>query len=375
MLRDQGHLPAALDNHKTARAIRERLVRTDPDNTGWQNSLAGAHSNIGDLLRAQGDLAATLDSYKAAQAIMERLVATDPGNTGWQNDLAVARERVGNVLRDQGNLAAALDSYKAAQAIRERLVTIDPGNTGWQSNLSFSHTNIGGVLRAQGNLAAALDNHKTAQAIRERLVTTDPGNASWQNDLTASHSNIGGVLRAQGNLPAALDSYKAAQAIRERLVTTDPGNTAGRTTFPLARQHRRFAPGSGQPPGRATATGPHWRSGSAARRPRQRRLAAQLFRLPQQIGGVLRAQGNLAAALDNHKTAHAIRERLARPILAMPAGSATSPTPISISATCSGLRATSRRHSTAIKAARDQGTPRRDRSGKCRLAARPRRFP
>ena len=48
---------------------------------------------------------------------------------------------------------------------------------------------------------------------------------------------------------------------------------------------------------------------------------------------MLRAQGNLAAALDSYKAAHAIRERLARPILAMPIGSATSPSPTSISAT------------------------------------------
>ena len=85
------------------------------------------------MLQAQGDLPAALDSYKAAQVIRERLVKTDPGNTGWQSDLSSSYSNIGGVLRAEGNLAAALDSHKAAQAIRERLVRTDPGNAGWRT--------------------------------------------------------------------------------------------------------------------------------------------------------------------------------------------------------------------------------------------------
>ena len=66
---------------------------------GWQSDLSFSHNNIGGVLRDQGILAAALDSHKAAQAIRERLVKPDPGSVGWQNDLA-ASHRSGTIKLD-----------------------------------------------------------------------------------------------------------------------------------------------------------------------------------------------------------------------------------------------------------------------------------
>ena len=165
-----------------------------------------------------------------------------------------------------------------------------------------------------------------ALAIGERLADADPGNAGWQRDLSVSHDKIGDVLMAQGNLAAALTAIKAALAIGERLAKADPGNAG-------------------------------W----------QRDLSVS----HNKIGDVLRAQGNLAAALTATRPRSRSASASPRPTPAMPAGSATSRSPITRSATCCRARAIWRRRSTATGLARDQRASGRRRPRQRRLAARP----
>ena len=59
-------------------------------------------------------------------AIRERLAKSGPGNTGWQRDLSVSYEKIGGVHEAQGDLKAALKSYSNEIAIAERLAQSDP---------------------------------------------------------------------------------------------------------------------------------------------------------------------------------------------------------------------------------------------------------
>jgi hypothetical protein len=60
------------------------------------------------VLEAQGNLAEALKSYQDGLAIRDRLVKSDPDNAGWQRDLSVFYDTLGDVLVAQGNLAEAL---------------------------------------------------------------------------------------------------------------------------------------------------------------------------------------------------------------------------------------------------------------------------
>jgi hypothetical protein len=80
------------------------------------------------VLRAQGSLPAALDSHKAELAIMERLVATDPSNTGWQRDLAISYGRVAVVEARQGTRDKALSNFRNARDIIVRLMAQSPDN-------------------------------------------------------------------------------------------------------------------------------------------------------------------------------------------------------------------------------------------------------
>ena len=63
----------------------------------------------GDLLLARGQPAEALKAYRDALAIRERLVKKEPDNTLWQGDLSRSYENVGDVLRAQGQLAEGLE--------------------------------------------------------------------------------------------------------------------------------------------------------------------------------------------------------------------------------------------------------------------------
>ena len=113
-------------------AIRERLTKQDPDNTGWQSGLSVSHMKVGDVLLAQGDLAGALTAYRASLAIAERLTRQDPSDAGWQRDLFVSHAKIGTVQARQNDQAAALVSYRAALAIIERLLAARPDHPQWR---------------------------------------------------------------------------------------------------------------------------------------------------------------------------------------------------------------------------------------------------
>ena len=157
----------------------------------------------------------------------------------------------------------------------------------------------GDARQTSGNLATALTDYRALDDLCDRLAKADPGNARWQRDLSVSHNKIGDVQQAQGDLAAALTSYQASHDIFDAAGESRPRQRRlAARPLGLARQDRRRAAGAGRPGGGA----------DAATRPRTLSLSVWRKRTP-----------------------------------ATPAGSATSRSRTTRSATCSGRRATWRR--------------------------------
>jgi tetratricopeptide (TPR) repeat protein len=102
-----------------------------------------AYSLVGDVAQARGDLAGAEQAYSQDLAISKRLVALDPDNTSWQQDLAGVYSRVGGVAQARGDLAGAERAFGQALAVSERLAALDPDNTGWQRNLAVAYGRVG----------------------------------------------------------------------------------------------------------------------------------------------------------------------------------------------------------------------------------------
>ena len=124
------------------------------------------------------------------------------------------------------------------------------------------------------------------------------------------------MQQAQGNLAAALTSYQASLAIAERLAKADPGNAGWQRDLSVSHNkigdvqqaQGNLAGGADKLPGRAGDQASVWRkptpatpAGSATSRSRTTRSATCSV-----------AQGNLAAALTSYRAVAAIAERLAK---------------------------------------------------------------
>lgn len=220
----QGSHSAALDKYRSSLETRQRLAQQDPDNAGWQRSVAVSHSNIGHVFLSQTDFSGALEQHRISLAIRERLVEQEPNNTSWQQDLSGGYEAMGAALLANGDRDRALEKYRSSLAIRERLAQNNPNDVGSQRGLSIILEKVGEVLIAQGDLSAGRDTYEAALAITEQLCQRDSENTIWQRDLAIGYDKIGTVLVAQGDTNEALKRYQASLAIFELLTEKDPSN-------------------------------------------------------------------------------------------------------------------------------------------------------
>jgi predicted Zn-dependent protease len=79
-----------LATRKIDRAVVQlrKAIELDPKSRNASMS----YDLLGDLLARQSKQSEALDSYREACAIRKRLTRSDPGNTGWQQDLSACRQ-------------------------------------------------------------------------------------------------------------------------------------------------------------------------------------------------------------------------------------------------------------------------------------------
>ena len=226
----------------------------------------------------------------------------------------MSHNKIGRVYEKQGKLAEALAEYQADKRIMEGLTALDPANTNWQRNLAASHTNVGSVYQAEGKLDEALDEYQEAKRIMEGLTTPTPptpiGSGIWRRRTPTS-----GAYQAQGKLAEALAEYQEAKRMMEGSPRSTPPTPIGsgdcrcHTTTSAESTRRRgnwrrrwpsFKRISGLWSASARLTSPNtdW----------QRDLAVS----HNNVGSVHRAQGKLAAALDEYQASKRIMQGLER---------------------------------------------------------------
>jgi tetratricopeptide (TPR) repeat protein len=221
----QGKLDAARRAYKSALAIAEFRVRSDPASTDWQFDLFESHNKVGGVEQAAGNLDAARQAYSNSLAIAERLAQTRPGDSGWQRDVSVSYDRLGDVEQAAGDLEDARQAYERSFAIRERSAKADPSDSQWQRDLSVSYNNFGRVAQAAGNLGAARQAYEKGLVIAERLTQAEPSNGDWQHNLSVTLNRLGDAEQAAGKLEAARQAYGKSLQIIEREAQDDPSNS------------------------------------------------------------------------------------------------------------------------------------------------------
>jgi tetratricopeptide (TPR) repeat protein len=243
VLRAQGRLGEALQFSREGIAIAERLTKADPGNEGWQRYLAISHERLSDLLIIQGDDTQAFKHRDDAVAIRAKLaeglsfdeakkLLMDPST----EQLAFSHELAAELHVLKGELTEALQTLRDLLAIREKLAKVDPGNAARKRDLSLAYNKITEVLMAQGNLTEALKSSRDRLALVEGLAKADANDLSYQHDLSVLYNRVGEVLTAQGNLTEALKSHHDSLAIIERLAKTDPNNAVWQRDLTLTNE-------------------------------------------------------------------------------------------------------------------------------------------
>lgn len=83
------------------------------------------------------DLPSALGSYRDGLAIRDKLVKSDLGNAGWQRDLSVSFGRLATVLMKQNESANALSSLRQGRDILLGLTERSPENVVWKRDLGW----------------------------------------------------------------------------------------------------------------------------------------------------------------------------------------------------------------------------------------------
>jgi tetratricopeptide (TPR) repeat protein len=117
-----GDSKAALDSHKKALEVRQRLADADQASARGQRDLSISHDRLGDVYLRLGDSKAALDSHKKALEVRQRLADADRASAQAQRDLIVTHVKLGNVAQQSYDFKAAQDWYGQALDILRRFV-------------------------------------------------------------------------------------------------------------------------------------------------------------------------------------------------------------------------------------------------------------
>jgi len=222
LLAQTGEPLKALESHRTALGIRQKLADADPTVTSFQSDLASSHMNIGGIMMDTGKPAEALEAYQNALGIRQKLADANPTVTSLQNDLATSHNAIGLLLAQTGKPAEALEAYQKALAIWQKLADANPAVSSFQSDLALIHYNSAVLLRETGKPGEVLRSYEKALAIRQKLADANPAVTSFQQGLAQSHFSIGALLSEMGKPEEALRSYEKARAIMLKLADANP---------------------------------------------------------------------------------------------------------------------------------------------------------
>jgi eukaryotic-like serine/threonine-protein kinase len=248
-----GDTAGFMASYRKALAIREAVLRGEPDSVDAQRELLRTHGRMSDALMASGDLKGSIEQLRQLLPIAEKLSAADPSNLtnrrnlalayldyGWKRSgpgdwkgsladcrkavgmlgavsaadpadkrtkrvLAIAYSRVGELLSTFGHQhSESLAVHKKALGIEDALLNQDPRNTDIRRMEAWDTLRTGEEILALGNVAEGLEKYGDALAKAEGLSEADPKSVQFHTDIASILARMGAAHLAQGNGPAAL---------------------------------------------------------------------------------------------------------------------------------------------------------------------------
>ena len=119
---------ASLEARNEAVAIHTKLTQRNPPHPGSERLLSIGLKRRAALYVSTGDLGRAMPDLDAARALDERRIAADANDSVARIDLAVGESYRAAVLQRTGDYAGALDAVERTLSIRRAMVSADPQN-------------------------------------------------------------------------------------------------------------------------------------------------------------------------------------------------------------------------------------------------------
>lgn len=229
----KGDTKGALEFHRSAKAIRERLTVLNPQQERWRRDLAEAHNKLGEVSRRQNDLTTAFTEHTAAVSILNALVQAEPSNKEWQHDLAYSDVKVGEIHLQSGKTALARTEFQSAVDIFDRLIT-DSASSDLKLDVISALNQLADVQRKAGEKRDSEANFHRAISINEKLLVEEPENAKFLERLQFSHALLGQTLAESLRLDEAMQERQVSLKINRQLAALEPENVRYQRAVSLA---------------------------------------------------------------------------------------------------------------------------------------------
>lgn len=225
-----GQISGALGAYSNAQEILGELSSGNPSDLSlrreWGSSrqrLGSAYSSIGSILDGLGDPAhagqawkKALEYYRSAAAIADGLVRSDPHRAEFRRTLADTGTDVARTLRDLGDLSGALALQSKSVAVFKSLCKADDANQEARFDLLLAQNGMAGLLARSGQIQSALRIYRSNIAAGRVLASRDPDNKEVRRFLVSSYTEVCGLLESSGDLVSALENANAILQLDSR---------------------------------------------------------------------------------------------------------------------------------------------------------------
>jgi eukaryotic-like serine/threonine-protein kinase len=218
----------AMEEHETARAIRESLPRTPRRDLALAETWTaiGDCRYIGPPYEPKPRMRGTAEeAYQAALATLERMPPAPELERQKLRELGRAHQRLGGFYSGSSrNLPLSVHHHEAALRALARRAELDPADAVARRNYAdqfvMKATAHNQMQDGPGALAAA----SQGLAMLQDLAAADAKNVEAQHDLAFAWSERGIALKHLRRYTEARTSFDNAIAIREKLIAADPAN-------------------------------------------------------------------------------------------------------------------------------------------------------
>jgi eukaryotic-like serine/threonine-protein kinase len=217
----------ALESHRKALAIRERLATFEPNNSEVLFELSASYDYTGELTSILlSKPAEALVYFRKAQALIEPLVAANPGRREFRRELASAYRGIAEASNNVSELSAgdrssAKELHLKSAALYEALAAEDPTDLEVRRRMSSIYSSIGIRVNGEGKTAESVEYFRKALAMDQSLILADQSNISYRRGAAVALSNIGVALLKLGDKAGSLDHARNALALYQGLVAED----------------------------------------------------------------------------------------------------------------------------------------------------------